>query len=186
VLARARTGSGKTGAYAIPAIQKVLEAKEVRYSSSSWAMLWKLILGCRPYFGSVSEHQGCHSCSYEGTCNAGPWIHQDFNYVLRRGHYDRQRRVRRIICIQVSYAPRLGLMLTIRSLRSEAPDVIISTPTKLLALLEAKTINLSNLCFLAVDEAIIRTQRGSHSIDGSCQWMDAKARCSRLFDECHA
>lgn len=29
VLARARTGSGKTGAYAIPAIQKVLEAKEV-------------------------------------------------------------------------------------------------------------------------------------------------------------
>jgi ATP-dependent RNA helicase DDX56/DBP9 len=27
-LARARTGSGKTGAYAIPAIQKVLEAKE--------------------------------------------------------------------------------------------------------------------------------------------------------------
>ena len=30
VLARARTGSGKTGAYAIPAIQKVLEAKEVR------------------------------------------------------------------------------------------------------------------------------------------------------------
>ena len=31
VLARARTGSGKTGAYAIPAIQKVLEAKEVRH-----------------------------------------------------------------------------------------------------------------------------------------------------------
>lgn len=29
VLARARTGSGKTGAYAIPAIQKVLEAKDV-------------------------------------------------------------------------------------------------------------------------------------------------------------
>ena len=30
VLARARTGSGKTGAYAIPAVQKVLEAKDVR------------------------------------------------------------------------------------------------------------------------------------------------------------
>jgi superfamily II DNA/RNA helicase len=29
VLARARTGSGKTGAYGIPAIQKVLEAKDV-------------------------------------------------------------------------------------------------------------------------------------------------------------
>lgn len=29
VLARARTGSGKTGAYAIPAVQKVIEAKMV-------------------------------------------------------------------------------------------------------------------------------------------------------------
>jgi ATP-dependent RNA helicase DDX56/DBP9 len=35
VLARARTGSGKTGAYAIPAIQKVLEAKEVRVTMTS-------------------------------------------------------------------------------------------------------------------------------------------------------
>lgn len=31
--------------------------------------------------------------------------------------------------------------------------MIVSTPTKLLVLLEAKTIDLSNLCFLAVDEA---------------------------------
>lgn len=30
ILARARTGSGKTAAYCIPAVQKVLSAKEVR------------------------------------------------------------------------------------------------------------------------------------------------------------
>lgn len=33
VLARARTGSGKTGAYSIPAVQKVLEAKDVSCAS---------------------------------------------------------------------------------------------------------------------------------------------------------
>jgi ATP-dependent RNA helicase DDX56/DBP9 len=30
VLAKARTGSGKTAAYAVPGVQKVLEAKMVR------------------------------------------------------------------------------------------------------------------------------------------------------------
>lgn len=30
ILARARTGSGKTGAYAIPVIQKILDHKKVR------------------------------------------------------------------------------------------------------------------------------------------------------------
>ncbi len=34
VLARARTGSGKTGAYVVPAVQKVLEVKSVSFSNS--------------------------------------------------------------------------------------------------------------------------------------------------------
>ena len=63
-----------------------------------------------------------------------------------------------------------------RSLRSEAPDVIISTPTKLLALLEAKTINLANLCFLAVDEADLLLSYGhkedlTRLMDPSNGWM---------------
>ena len=63
-----------------------------------------------------------------------------------------------------------------RSLRSEAPDVIISTPTKLLALLEAKTINLVNLCFLAVDEADLLLSYGhkedlTRLMDPSNGWM---------------
>lgn len=40
-----------------------------------------------------------------------------------------------------------------RSLKTEAPDVLVSTPAKLLALLENKAVDLTSLCFLAVDEA---------------------------------
>jgi len=66
--------------------------------------------------------------------------------------------------------------LTGRSLRSEAPDVIISTPTKLLALLDAKTINLANLCFLAVDEADLLLSYGhkedlTRLMDPANGWM---------------
>lgn len=54
--------------------------------------------------------------------------------------------------------------------------MIISTPTKLLALLEAKTIGLANLCFLAVDEADLLMSYGhkedlTRLMDPSNGWM---------------
>lgn len=63
-----------------------------------------------------------------------------------------------------------------RSLKSEAPDVLISTPTKLLVLLEAKTIDLSHLRFLAIDEADLLLSYGhkddlTRLMDPSTGWM---------------
>lgn len=36
---------------------------------------------------------------------------------------------------------------------NDNPDVVVATPSKLLQLLQAKSVDLSNLCFLAIDEA---------------------------------
>jgi ATP-dependent RNA helicase DDX56/DBP9 len=63
-----------------------------------------------------------------------------------------------------------------RSLQGEAPDVIISTPTKLLALLENKSVDLSHLCFLAVDEADLLLSYGhkddlTRLMDPASGWM---------------
>lgn len=63
-----------------------------------------------------------------------------------------------------------------RSLKSEAPDVLVSTPTKLISLLENKTIDLSHLCFLAVDEADLLLSYGhkddlTRLMDPSTGWM---------------
>lgn len=65
---------------------------------------------------------------------------------------------------------------TTRSLKSEAPDVLIATPTKLLVLLEAKTIDLTNLRFLAIDEADLLLSYGhkddlTRLMDPSTGWM---------------
>lgn len=65
---------------------------------------------------------------------------------------------------------------TLRSLKSEAPDVLISTPTKLLVLLEAKSIDLSQLRFLAIDEADLLLSYGhkddlTRLMDPSTGWM---------------
>lgn len=38
-------------------------------------------------------------------------------------------------------------------LLNDKPDIVISTPTKLLSLLQSKSLSLSQLSFLAIDEA---------------------------------
>lgn len=43
--------------------------------------------------------------------------------------------------------------LILRVLLNDNPDILISTPSRLLSLLQAKTVNLDHLAFLAIDEA---------------------------------
>lgn len=67
-------------------------------------------------------------------------------------------------------------LLTFRSLKGESPDIIVSTPTKLLSLLESKSIDLSHLCFLAIDEADLLMSYGhkedlTRLMDPATGWM---------------
>jgi ATP-dependent RNA helicase DDX56/DBP9 len=76
----------------------------------------------------------------------------------------------------MSYTRDDNQNLMIRSLKGEAPDVIISTPTKLLSLLESKSIDLSHLCFLAIDEADLLMSYGhkedlTRLMDPASGWM---------------
>jgi ATP-dependent RNA helicase DDX56/DBP9 len=45
------------------------------------------------------------------------------------------------------------VLANVRILLNENPDIIISTPSRLLSLLQSKSIDLGRLAFLAVDEA---------------------------------
>jgi len=51
-----------------------------------------------------------------------------------------------------------------RVLLSDRPDVVIGTPSKVLALLQAKTLSLSNLDSLVIDEADLILSYG-HDVD---------------------
>ncbi|WWC86449.1 ATP-dependent RNA helicase DBP9 [Kwoniella dendrophila CBS 6074] len=123
VLARARTGSGKTAAYVVPAIQKILEAKasispaSPEYQTTRVVFLVptkELALQVASFVKVVTKY-----C--EGL----------------------------ISCVNVA----AGGTSVQRVLLNDNPDVIVSTPTKLLSLLQAKSISLTQLSFLAIDEA---------------------------------
>ncbi|OCF37636.1 ATP-dependent RNA helicase DBP9 [Kwoniella heveanensis BCC8398] len=123
VLARARTGSGKTAAYVVPAIQRILAAKaDISPASPEYQVTRvvflvptkELALQVNSFVKGVTKY-----C--EGL----------------------------IGCVNVA----AGGSSVQRVLLNDNPDVIISTPTKLLSLLQSKTIFLTQLAFLAIDEA---------------------------------
>ncbi|KAK6905901.1 ATP-dependent RNA helicase DBP9 [Kwoniella mangroviensis CBS 8507] len=123
VLARARTGSGKTAAYVVPAIQRILEAKanlspaSPEYQSIRVVFLVptkELALQVSTFVKNITKY-----C--EGLVG----------------------------CVNVA----AGGTSVQRVLLNDNPDIIISTPTRLLSLLQSKSISLTQLCFLAIDEA---------------------------------
>ncbi|KAK8866093.1 ATP-dependent RNA helicase DBP9 [Kwoniella newhampshirensis] len=123
VLARARTGSGKTAAYVVPAIQKILEAKQTispaspEYQSTRVVILVptkELAMQVATFVKNVAKY-----C--EGSI-------QHVNVAASGANIQ-------------------------RVLLNDNPDIVISTPTKLLSLLQAKSVVLAQLCFLAIDEA---------------------------------
>ncbi|WVW82491.1 ATP-dependent RNA helicase DBP9 [Kwoniella bestiolae CBS 10118] len=123
VLARARTGSGKTAAYVVPAIQRILEAKASLSPASPEYQTTRVIflVPTKELALQVSTFVKSSTKYCEGLVG----------------------------CVNVA----AGGASVQRVLLNDNPDIIISTPTKLLSLLQSKSISLAQLCFLAIDEA---------------------------------
>jgi superfamily II DNA/RNA helicase len=86
ILARARTGSGKTAAYCLPVIQKILSLKEVR----SLHLIADLHLIIRELGGCISSSEGTHSCSDKGTLRASLSGNDQVYSLLLQGNQGRE------------------------------------------------------------------------------------------------
>lgn len=120
VLVRAKTGSGKTAAFAIPVIQKILNSK----MSATEQLVSALVLA-----------------PSKELCQQIKGVFDDLTIKC-------QRIVRIVDLSSSSNAAAIKHML------SERPDIVISTPGKILAQLKAQTVNLKDgLETIVIDEA---------------------------------
>lgn len=124
VLARARTGSGKTLAYALPLVQKVLLAKRaLSKSDTSYQKTRAMVL--------VPTRE----LSEQVTAQLGallPLLERDVSVVnVAR---DASHHVHKVLL-------------------AERPDIVVATPSRALAHVQAGTLDLTNLETLAIDEA---------------------------------
>ncbi|EJT49333.1 ATP-dependent RNA helicase [Trichosporon asahii var. asahii CBS 2479] len=123
VLARARTGSGKTAAYVVPAVQRVLELKGATSPAESDYQVTRavILVPTRELAMQVTNFVKSISTYCEGLVSV------------------------------VNVAS--GATNVQKILLNDNPDIVVATPTKLLALLQSKSIDLAHLAFLAIDEA---------------------------------
>ncbi|KAJ4483712.1 DEAD-domain-containing protein [Lentinula aciculospora] len=123
ILARARTGSGKTAAYCIPVLQKILVAKSALDSEdpSRQATRALILVPTRELSEQVSSYlKGlCKYCEDVVVANAAG-----------------------------STSAHLQ-----RTLLSDRPDIVIATPARALALFQSKSLVASQLESLVIDEA---------------------------------
>ncbi|THH06556.1 hypothetical protein EW146_g9579, partial [Bondarzewia mesenterica] len=124
VLARARTGSGKTAAYCVPLVQKVLNAKANlgAEDESGQATRALILVPTKELAEQVSTHlrglvKYCESDVGLTNIASGTTSHLQ------------------------------------RTLLSDKPDVVVGTPSKALALLKSKALSLSSMESLVIDEA---------------------------------
>ncbi|KAH9973539.1 P-loop containing nucleoside triphosphate hydrolase protein [Lactifluus volemus] len=125
VLARARTGSGKTAAYCIPIVQKLLNTKAeepVVQDDSRRATRALILVPTRELAEQVIGH-------LRGLVK---YCETDISSVNVAGGVTTQLQ---------------------RILLSDKPDIVIGTPSKVLALLRAKALSLDRLESLVIDEA---------------------------------
>lgn len=120
ILARARTGSGKTAAYTIPIVQNLLQQKETNSAPANTSVL--ILLPTKELCFQTLAHLRllCHYCS-------------DL----------------------VSYYALVGEEhgITQKFYLRDRPDIIISTPSRLVAHLDDGTLTLKNLQMIVIDEA---------------------------------
>ncbi|ELU13728.1 hypothetical protein CAPTEDRAFT_150704 [Capitella teleta] len=120
ILARARTGSGKTAAYVIPVLQKILSSK---LTASEQCIRALILTPTRELCNQVSKNiaELCLSCSRE------------------------------VSTIDISGQMSLESQ---KPMLAEKPDIVVSTPSRILLHLQAGTLSLKeSLEFLVIDEA---------------------------------
>ncbi|KAJ3804267.1 P-loop containing nucleoside triphosphate hydrolase protein [Lentinula aff. lateritia] len=123
ILARARTGSGKTAAYCIPVVQKILSTKSTLdlEDLSRQATRCVILVPTRELSEQVSSY-------LKGLCK----YCEDIVVANAAG----------------STSPHLQ-----RTLLSDKPDIVIATPARGLALFQSKSLVASHLDSLVIDEA---------------------------------
>ncbi|KAI0675927.1 DEAD-domain-containing protein [Trametes maxima] len=124
ILARARTGSGKTAAYCIPLVQKILNAKTGIATDDS-------------------RRQGTRALVLVPTRELAEQVSAHLRSLLSYCEGE-------ITVANVSAGSTAHLQKT---LLSDHPDVVIATPSRALALLQSKNLSLGSLETLVIDEA---------------------------------
>ncbi|KAH7922319.1 DEAD-domain-containing protein [Leucogyrophana mollusca] len=124
ILARARTGSGKTAAYCIPIVQKILSVKSSSVPSDSNLQSTRALILVPTR--ELSEQVA--------TCLRSLLSYCDKDVVIAN--------------VATGTATHLE-----RALLADRPDIVISTPSRALGLLQSKALSLSSLDSLVIDEA---------------------------------
>ncbi|KAK9249260.1 P-loop containing nucleoside triphosphate hydrolase protein [Lipomyces tetrasporus] len=120
ILARAKTGSGKTAAYVIPIIEAIIRAKENKPNESATRAI---IL--------VPTRELAEQC-----------LKLVNKLVVFCGKLVRGVNIAQNVSDQVQ-----------RSLLSECPDIVIGTPSRILAHVKSTTFQVKNITHIVVDEA---------------------------------
>ncbi|KAF8213827.1 ATP-dependent RNA helicase dbp9 [Mycena galopus ATCC 62051] len=126
ILARARTGSGKTAAYCVPVVQKILSAKSVGASASAspktQATRALILVPTR----ELSEQVSAYLKGLLAYCED------------------------EVAISNVAAGTTTHLQ---RTLLSDKPDIVIATPSRALSLMQSKALIVSSLESLVIDEA---------------------------------
>ncbi|RHZ80637.1 hypothetical protein Glove_134g251 [Diversispora epigaea] len=123
ILARARTGSGKTAAYCLPVIQNILISKEALKESPENAIRSIILVPTRELAEQVTQH-----------------VKSFIIYCSKE-----------IKVVNMASSAPVELQ---RPILSELPDIIVSTPSRLLASFEAQNLDVRNtLESFVIDEA---------------------------------
>ena len=157
VLARARTGSGKTFAYSIPVLQKILTLKT---RTSTDRKVSAVVL--------VPSKELCHQTLL---------AFQQLSYYMSD---------------MVTMCELSGQTMSVQKMElKKNPDVVISTPGRLVTLLRAKAVSLESVETFVVDEADMVLSYGYKedvdkvisAVPGTCQTFLLSATLSTELDK---
>lgn len=143
VLARARTGSGKTLAYAIPIVQSILEAKAKRPATDVGRQATRavVLVPTRELSEQVTAAVAklCRGAGGEGVLAV---VNIAGGGEGKSDHHKLQK-------LQLA----------------DRPDIVVSTPSRLLAHLRSSALSLSSVTHLVLDEADLILSYGHSSDD---------------------
>ncbi|KAM6497020.1 P-loop containing nucleoside triphosphate hydrolase protein [Amanita muscaria] len=124
ILARARTGSGKTAAYCLPIVQKIISAKSSLSSSDPAKQTTRALILVPTR--ELAEQVFAHLRNLLAYCE------------------------KEITALNVASGTTTHLQ---RALLSDEPDIVVATPSRALTLLQSKALSVASLDSLVIDEA---------------------------------